>query len=286
VFQFRLLAAVMFIFALRQSALAGGFADFNQGLEARNRSDADAEIVAFSRALADGDLPDSMKPAALYDRGAAYQHQKKYAEAIADFGAVITMKPDYREAYAGRGESNLALGNYEAALQDCKQLIVFRPDSASLWALCGRLAFLAGRFDDASSHFQHALQLHGKARSASYDLLWLGLAGLKTGKTAASEISDAAQSLDRQEWPSPLIAFFLGQIGEDTLLDAGATGDATTQKAQQCEVGFYLGEWKLAYQDRTKAKTLFQQAAQLCPENFIELDPAKAELAKLQGDAR
>jgi lipoprotein NlpI len=286
VFRFRLLGAILFIFALRQSALAGGFADFNQGLEARNRADAAAEIEAFTRALADGDLPDSMKPAALYDRGAAYQHEKKYAEAIADFGAVITLKPDYREAYAGRGASNLAIGNYEAALPDCKQLIVFRPDSASLWALCGRIAFFAGRLDEAANHFQHALQLHGKARSASYDLLWLGLTGLKKGKTAASEISDAAQSLDREGWPSPLIAFFLGQIGEDGLLAAAAEGDATTQKDQQCEVGFYLGEWKLAYQDRTKAKALFQQAAQLCSENFIELDPAKVELAKLQGDAR
>ena len=285
-FRFRLLAAVLFIFALRQSAFAGGFADFNQGLEARNRADVDGEIVAFSRALADGDLPDSMKPAALYDRGAAYQHEKKYAEAIADFGAVITLKPDYREAYAGRANSNLALGNYEAALQDCKQLIVFTSDSASLQASCGRVAFLAGRFDEASSHFQHALQLHGNPRSASYDLLWLGLTGLKTGKTAASEIGDSVQSSDRHGWPSPLITFFLGQIGEDALLDAAAKGDATAQKDQQCEVGFYLGEWKLAYQDRTKAKTLFQQATQLCPENFIELDPAKAELAKLQGDAR
>src|SRR5579864_3006069 len=178
----------MFIFALRQSALAGGFADFNQGLEARNRGDAEAEIAAFNRALADGDLPDSMKPAALYDRGAAYQHQKKYAEAIADFGAVISMKPDYREAYGARGESNFELGNYEAALQDCKKLIVFMSDSAPLWALCGRVAFFAGRFDDAYAHFQHALQLHGKTRSASYDLLWMGLVGLKRGKTAASEM--------------------------------------------------------------------------------------------------
>jgi lipoprotein NlpI len=273
--------------ALAPPAQASGYSDFNQGLEAGYRGDADAEIAGFSRALADGDLPESMKPAALYDRGVAYEHEKKYAEAIADFSAVIALKPDYREAYSRRARSSAALGKYDAASQDCEQVTSLQPDSAVLAADCGRLAFLAGRFEQASNHFQHAFQLDQHRRQASYDLLWLGLTGLRTGQTAAAKMGAAAQSVDRGEWPWPLIAFFLGGSAEATLQAAASTGDPATRQGQQCEVGFYLGEWKLAYQDRGDAKSLFQQAVKLCPDNFIELEPAKAELAKLQkGDAQ
>jgi lipoprotein NlpI len=264
------------------SAQASAFADFNQGLEARNRNDADAAIAAFSRALTGGDLLPGLKPVALYDRGEAYQRKQEYAEAVADFSAVIKQEPDNPEAYARRSESSLALGNYEAATQDCEQLTLLKPNSATLWAACGRIAFMAGRFDQAASHFRRALQFGERDRNASYDLLWLGLTGLKSGRTAAGEMSGPVQSGDRHAWPAPLVEFFGGQIGEDALQGAAAAGDATAQKAQQCEVGFYLGEWKLAYQKKAEAESLFQTAVQLCPKNFIELYPAKSELKKIQ----
>jgi tetratricopeptide (TPR) repeat protein len=132
---------------------------------------------------------------ALYDRGEAYQHKQEYAEAVADFSAVIKQEPDNPEAYARRSESSLALGNYEAATQDCEQLTLLKPNSAALWAACGRIAFMAGRFDQAASHFRRALQFGGRDRNASYDLLWLGLAGLKSG------------SMENLSMPQSILAF-------------------------------------------------------------------------------
>lgn len=279
---FGLFAAGAFVASLGQSALAGSYDDFSRGLEARNRGDVDAEIAAFSRALADGDLLASLKPVALYDRGVAYLQQKNYAEAIADLSSVIKQKSDDYEAHQARAATYQASGDFEAALPDCAALTLLRPQSAFVLGWCGRIAFQAGRYDQASDYFQHALQSSDKDPKAPYDLLWLGLAALRAGKAAASEMNGPVRFIDGNGWPAPLIQFFLARVPEGAVRAAAAAGDATSRRNQECEVGFYLGEWKLAYQDRSEAKSLLQQAASLCPDDYIELDPAKTELKKLE----
>lgn len=266
---------------IARGAAAASFDDFNQGLAARGRGDFDTEITDFNKALSAGDLVPALRVTALYDRGEAYAHEKKFAEAIADLSAVLKQSPDHFDALKLRTVSYEASERFAEALADCEALTLLRPNTGSFLRSCGRLAFQAGQHDRASDYFRRAIALNGADRQVPYDLLWLGLTSLKRGKLAGEEMPFAAVSLDWGAWPSPLIAFFRGQISEDAVKTAAASGNDETRRNQECEVGFYVGEWELAYRNVAAAKTLFQQAVNLCPNSYIEFGPVRTELKKL-----
>jgi lipoprotein NlpI len=264
---------------LASGAQAGSFQDFNLGVAACNRGDADAAIAAFSRALAAGDLAPNLQYIALFDRGVAYALKTRYVEAIADFSAVIKLKPDYFEAYFGRAQIYNATEQIAFAAADCETMISLKPDSHSPYALCGRIRFESGQYAQAASLFENALRL-GEGRAA-YNLLWLDLARMRAGQSDTGEIAKTARSVDVDGWPSPILDFFSGTSTPEAVDAAAAKGDAQTQRDQKCEVGFYLGEWQLGHNDMAAAKPLLAQAVSICPNNFIELEPAKVELNRL-----
>jgi tetratricopeptide (TPR) repeat protein len=54
---------------------------------------------------------------------------KKYKDAIDDYTEAIRAKPDYADAYAGRGWSYLQLGLYEKAIMDLSEAIRLGPEN-------------------------------------------------------------------------------------------------------------------------------------------------------------
>jgi tetratricopeptide (TPR) repeat protein len=263
-------------------ARASSYDDFNQGIGAHNRGDAAGAIAAFTRALAAGDLAPSLHTVALLDRGFAYLALKQYQTAIADFSEVIVEKPSDSDAYEFRARAYDQIGNFGGALQDCKTVNQLLPKQPQLLAGCGRIAFKAGQFDQASSYFAQVVGLGDDDPSIRYDALWLKLAGLRGGISVDDAFGVVARRADRSKWPGPIFLFFQALETEAVVDNDAANNDPKTQRDQQCEVGFYLGEWKLAHQDKAGAKTLLQQAASLCPSNFIELESAKIDLDKLE----
>ena len=275
----RLCGAGLFAAMLASSAQAGSFDDFNLGVAARNRGDNDAAIAAFNRALAAGDLAPNLQYIALFDRGVAYALKMRYVEAIADFSAVIKLRPDYFVAYFARAQIYDATGQVAFGAADCDKMISLKPDAHSPYALCGRIQFELGQYAQAASLFENALRL-GQGRPA-YSLLWLDLAKIRAAQSNTGGIAQTARSVDVDGWPSPILDFFSGTGTPEAVDAAAAKGDAQTQRNQKCEVGFYLGEWQLEHNDTAAAKPLLVQAVSLCPNNFIELAPAKAELKRL-----
>lgn len=277
-----LYSAILVVAVTTVGAQAGGYNDFNMGIAARNRDDNNATVTAFSRALAAGDLAPSLRTVALMDRAWAYRELRQYNAAISDFSAVIAEKPSDFEALRGRVGTYERMGQFENALPDCKVMVSLAPTAPLLLAWCGHIAFDTARFELAETYLGEAVKFGGWDPHRVYNQLWLGLSYLKAGKAANDQFAAAERIVDRGKWPEPIIEFFLGRNTEADVNSSAAVGDTRTQQNQKCEAGFYLGEWKLAYQKLTEAKSLFQQAVDLCPGDFIELDPAKAELAKLQ----
>lgn len=275
----RLCGAGLFAAMLASSAQAGSFDDFNLGVAARNRGDGDAAIAAFSRALAAGGLSPNLQYIALFDRGVAFALKTRYVEAIADFSTVIKLKPDYFEAYFGRAQIYNVTGQIAFAAADCTTMISLKPDTHSPYGLCGRIQFELGQYAQAASSFQNALRL-GEGRPA-YNVLWLDLARMRAGQSDTGAIAQAARSVDVDGWPSPILDFFSGNGTPDSVDAAAAKGDPQTQRDQKCEVGFYVGEWQLGHNDIAAAKPLLVQAVSLCPNDFIELEPAKVEMSRL-----
>jgi len=64
-------------------------------------------------------------------------------------------------------------------------------------------------------------------------------------------------------------------------LKAARSGDAASQKGQECEAGFYLGAKAVIEGNPAIARDLLTTAAATCPRYFIEVPAIRFELARL-----
>jgi tetratricopeptide (TPR) repeat protein len=192
---------------------AGSFEDFNRGISAGNRGDDDAAIQYLTAALAGGDLVPNMQAVAYLDRAGAYARQKRTREAIADITAAIGLNPKLIDAYILRAALYGRDGHLDQALRDCATLAALAPPSSATIAMCGRFDWQAGRFDEAAANFERSARLDAHARSVYqiYDLLWVKLSRLKAGTADDPEFTEAVRSLGTDDWPRPLLEFFLAR---------------------------------------------------------------------------
>ena len=78
-------------------------------------------------------------------------------EASASFGAAITLKPDYAEAYNNRGNLAKDAGDLEAAVADFDKALSLRPDYAGAFYNRGIALQELRRFDEALTSFDRAI---------------------------------------------------------------------------------------------------------------------------------
>ena len=107
-------------------------------------------------------------------------------------------------------------------------------------------------------------------------MLWLFLARGRAGQDGAAELAANAEKLEAKDWPSAVIAFYLGQRPAEAILAAAATPD------EGCDAQFYLGEWHLLRGNQAEAKAALKIAVERCPsQRFLVVPAAAAELNRL-----
>ena len=82
-----------------------------------------------------------------------------YEAAIADFDAVIRLKPDNTLAYCGRGFAKEGLGQYFAAISDYDTAIRLKPDDAYAYVSRGNAKSNLGQYSAAISDYNTAIRL-------------------------------------------------------------------------------------------------------------------------------
>jgi tetratricopeptide (TPR) repeat protein len=279
----RALSAVFLVILSLGPACADAFDDFNQGVAANDHEDSDAAIAALSRAISATDLSPSLKPVALSARGLAYSKKKQYAEAISDFTAAIKLKSDDTDAYRRRANAYHDSGDDASAAKDCDVLAHTSLRSAYDIRWCGRLRWEVGDFSNAYLDFKGAAELDP---TDAYGLLWLELTRTRAGAPDDHVFEQNAESLSNRGWPLPLINLYRGR---GSLSDAAAdvtARDEQLKRDQTCELGFYGGEWQFLHGNIAAARPLLEQAAQLCPDSYQEVSPAKTELKRLNMGAK
>jgi lipoprotein NlpI len=239
-------------------------------------------------------------------RGDILYDQEKYAEAIADYSKAVELNPGYSTAYNLRGLSYHSLGDDDKALADYGQAIEHNSQFARAYDNRGRLYLERGDLDKAADdltaaigiapRFADALFDRGRTRfhqasylqasddlgaafgllpKNAYVMLWAYLARDRAGQPAREPLAGDAATLDRGEWPWPIVAAYLGQTDQAAVL-AASRGNTD----QQCEADFYFGA-KTEATDPTVARALLEQAAAICPAHFIEAPAARLEIEKL-----
>ena len=122
--------------ALRQDLLAAAFADLGQRLSERP-----------------GDL------AARLERGNLWRKTQHYAQALADYAAIIEGDANHADALDHQGETLLALGCHSEALDAYARAVAAAPQRAELHYNLGNVLQQQGRFGETRAAYRQALAL-------------------------------------------------------------------------------------------------------------------------------
>jgi tetratricopeptide (TPR) repeat protein len=219
----RSLFAAIFMILFASNLQAAGVADLKAAQAAAEKGTDDEAIQLFTQALAAGDLSADDQLIAHKGRGREYSAKSLIADAfnrlddgkrlrdnaIADFSAVLSAKPDDVAILAERGQdyhmsqqfdlavadfsaalklnaspstllqratSQRAKGVYDQAIADCTAALASDARDANLdiWDIYnerGYAEFLAARYDAAAADFAKALELGAISRAD--DVLWI-----------------------------------------------------------------------------------------------------------------
>lgn len=263
--------------------------DFDQALkfaleatDARfNRGAAFSKLGKLDQAMADFDallkqVPND--PNTLYARAWVLSQRGEDAAAIADLDKVLASAPEDRDALVDRGGLNIRAGKYDAAIADFSALLKLEPQSAAAAYNRGRAHHAKSDYKAAAADFALALKLRS---DNPYAALRHYLAeGHITGQLSSQDaaLKKAAEKLEPEVWPRPLLELFLGTGTPEALL-AGINEVPEKQRPPVlCEANYYLGERALIAGDQDAARKFFQAAADTQAVTQLELIDAQNAL--------
>jgi lipoprotein NlpI len=263
--------------------------DFDQALkfspdatDARfNRGAAFSKLGKLDQAMADFDtlleqVPND--PNTLYARAWVLSQRGEDAAAIADLDKVLAQAPEDRDALVDRGGLNIRAGRYDAAIQDFSALLKLEPQSAAAAYNRGRARYAKGDYKAAAADFSLTSKLRADNPYAAlrHYLAEGHITGQLSNQDAA--LKKAAERLEPEVWPRPLLELFLGTGTPEALLAGINEVPAKQRPPVLCEANYYLGERALIAGDQEAARKFFQAAADTKASTQLELIDAQNAL--------
>jgi tetratricopeptide (TPR) repeat protein len=142
------------------------------------RGDWDGALTRLGRDLATWIAARATVPAAP-DRGVALMQAGRAQDALAEFDAAVTARPDDAGAWSNRGAALIALAREDAALDSLERALALDPGSAEAHSNRGLLLVRRGRLDAALDSARRAVALRP---DWSVGLCTLGLALRRLGR--------------------------------------------------------------------------------------------------------
>lgn len=243
----------------------------NRGVALQSIKDHRRALHDFDRAIR---LMSGRSPAdralAHFNRGISWKLIGDLDRAGADYEQALAINPRFSDAHDELGVLASLKQNFNAAIDRSSRAIKLSPRSASHYKTRGLAYFNRGSFADAETDLRYAVNI----ANDPYALLFWYLASLKIGCNAVEEFASRARRLNSEQWPFPIVAFYLGKIDDDTLRSVARTDD------DRAETEFYIGEWHLHARRRNEAIAVLQVAAKSCPRLFVEHAAAVMELRR------
>lgn len=274
---FRCFLGMLAVLFAAGGAYAAAYDDFADGVAAYERGDDARAIASLTAALNAPDLAPNLKPTAYLDRARAYSRSGQCTHAVPDLQAAKALNANALEVTESLATAQDCAGDFRAAEESFTAAIAIKPRWQYFFAR-GRARWAQNKFAGAADDFASVIRANPKYQ---YPVLWLAITQSRIAKPDVDALAHAAASLDLDDWPGPLVKFYLGQAKQIDI-DVGVHADGQEAAGRQCEADFYVGEWKLAHLDPAAAKTLLEDASQECPANFVERGTAKIEIARLK----
>jgi tetratricopeptide (TPR) repeat protein len=306
----RSLFAAIFMVLFASNLQAAGVADLKAAQAAAEKGAGDEAIQLFTQALAAGELSADDQLIAHKGRGREYSARSLIADAfnrlddgkrlrdnaIADFSAVLSAKPDDVAILTERGQdyhmnqqfdlavadfsaalklnaspstllqratSQRAKGAYDAAIADCTAALASDAHDANLdvWDIYnerGYAEFLAARYDAAAADFAKALELGAGSRAD--DVLWIPY------QIAWLHLANARAGHD------------------DTGKLEGLAAKVNLKQWPGTLIAYFLGQIKdaLAKGNREQARQPILRAREVCNVHTLQYLVAGAELDRMK----
>jgi lipoprotein NlpI len=219
----------------------------------------DLAIQDYDRLLqvAPGDLD------TLFNRAWLYSIEGKNDAAIDDLSKVLAARPDDAVSRLRRAGLSIRLDRNEDAIADCNQLLKAAPTSPEALYNRGRAEYAKGDFPAAAADFGATAQNLADADKVSlrgYATLRLALARAHAGQEAPPQLDALAKAVPVDQWPMPIVAFMLGTLSADDLLNAARGGDPARTANLTAEAEYYIGQWALLKDDQKTARKHFKAA--------------------------
>ena len=221
--------------------------DFDDAYSAQLRGDYELAVTLYSRTLDDDALSDDDVATAHLNRGSAHSITGRYRDALTDFDAALTGRPDSVDAHFNRGAALFNLGEFEASIHDFRATLGLDPRNP-------------------------------------FAVIWLYLAQARAGHTDRDALLAQARDLDLELWPGPIVAFLLGRVPVSDLVSRARDQDPDRMRARTCEMSFLRLPRGLLLNARREeerwARGWLEKAIDACPLAFMEYSGAKAELER------
>ena len=153
----------------------------------------EAEAEQYDKAIADYTEAIRLKPdyAEAYDgRGQAYFRLKQYDKAISDYNEAIRIKADFAEAYSNRAFAYTRAGQYDKAIADCNEAIRIKPDLAEAYKNRANPHNSLQQYEDAINDCNEAIRLKPDYAEA-YANRATGYNGIKQYDKAIADCDEA-----------------------------------------------------------------------------------------------
>jgi len=260
-------------------------------IKGRNAAAFEGRGVALLRigsyAAAESDFTDllTLKPndaGALFFRATARFQKGDPEGAETDFSEVLAIRPADMDALVGRGISRQFSGNYDGAEDDLTAVLEKLPDAAHPLANRGYTRLMKGDIAGSIEDLSAAMEL---PNASAHVALWHFVATARAGNKDEAILHRAKLSLKDDQWPLPIVRYFLGELSGDEIINA-ALENASLATGRLCEAYFFLGQAALILKDKTEAERLFRATLETNAVRFTEHAGAKAELERLSDSKR
>ena len=246
--------------------------------------DLDERVAACDKLLDPPAVKGAALTAVLAARASGYLWEAKFAEALRDYDRTLSAHPEDVKALRQRGYTYLMMGNPDRALADFGQALKQGTEVAATKRQNALALYASGRYKDASTGM---LSEFGRI-DAQYEVMMRYLSRTRAGEDAHASLMAEAEKLEEtDQWPYPLVEYYLGlRTAAGVLASIAADSNGTKEeelKRRRAEADFFLGEFALTENRVGDAARLLEEAINITNKREVNRVLAEQDMKRIAG---
>lgn len=215
---------------------------------------------------------------AFYERAKIYKKTGNNDKAIADFTRLVTLTPENRFVYYRRAKAYRDTGRYNKAIADYSKALGLKPDFYSVYYMRALVYRFSEQYGKAMADYNKKIETDPEN---PYLYLFRYIASEHGNRNEGNVLQTFADNFTSAQWISAVVDLYLGKITPRACLKQANHTNPQTDREQKCEAYYYIGEYYLFMNNKTRAEEFFNKCLNTGINQFLEYDMARFELDKL-----